>query len=128
MQFTDLKSQYAALKTSIDARIQRVLDHGQYIMGPEVKELEAALAAFTGAKHCITVASGTEALLIAMMALDLKPGDEVITTPFTFAATVETIVLLGAKPVFVDIEPDTCNIDASLIEAKVTPRTAPSCR
>jgi UDP-2-acetamido-2-deoxy-ribo-hexuluronate aminotransferase len=123
MQFTDLKSQYAALKTSIDARIQRVLDHGQYIMGPEVKELEAALATFTGAKHCITVASGTEALLIAMMALDLKPGDEVITTPFTFAATVETIVLLGAKPVFVDIEPDTCNIDARLIEAKVTART-----
>ena len=123
MQFTDLKSQYAALKGSVDARIQRVLDHGQYIMGPEVKELEAALAAFTGARHCITVASGTEALLIALMALDLKPGDEVITTPFTFAATVETIVLLGGKPVFVDIEPDTCNIDAALIEAKVTERT-----
>ena len=123
MQFTDLKTQYAALKGSIDARIQRVLDHGQYIMGPEVKEMESALAAFTGARHCISVASGTEALLIAMMALDLKPGDEVITTPFTFAATAETIVLLGAKPVFVDIEPDTCNIDASLIEAKVTSRT-----
>jgi UDP-2-acetamido-2-deoxy-ribo-hexuluronate aminotransferase len=123
MQFTDLKTQYAALKGSIDARIQRVLDHGQYIMGPEVKEMESALVAFTGAKHCISVASGTEALLIAMMALDLKPGDEVITTPFTFAATAETIVLLGAKPVFVDIEPDTCNIDASLIEAKVTSRT-----
>ncbi len=123
MQFTDLKSQYAALKTSIDARIQRVLDHGQYIMGPEVKELEAALAAFAGTKHCITVASGTEALLIAMMALDLQPGDEVITTPFTFAATVETIVLLGAKPVFVDIEPDTCNIDVAQIEAKITSRT-----
>ena len=123
MQFTDLKSQYAALKPRIDARIQRVLDHGQYIMGPEVKELEAALATFTGAKHCITVASGTEALLIAMMALDLKPGDEVVTTPFTFAATVETIVLLGAKPVFVDIEADTCNIDVRLIEAKVTAKT-----
>jgi len=123
MHFTDLKSQYAALKTSIDARIQRVLDHGQYIMGPEVAELEAALAVFTGAKHCITVASGTEALLIALMALDLQPGDEVITTPFTFAATAETIVLAGAKPVFVDIEPDTCNIDARLIEAAITPRT-----
>jgi UDP-2-acetamido-2-deoxy-ribo-hexuluronate aminotransferase len=123
MQFTDLKSQYAALKTSIDARIQRVLDHGQYILGPEVKELEIALAAFTGSKHCITVASGTEALLIALMALDLQPGDEVITTPFTFAATAEMIVLAGCKPVFVDIEPDTCNIDASLIEAKITPRT-----
>jgi UDP-2-acetamido-2-deoxy-ribo-hexuluronate aminotransferase len=123
MQFTDLKSQYAALKPSIDARIQRVLDHGQYIMGPEVKELEAVLAAFTGARHCITVASGTEALLIALMALDLQPGDEVITTPFTFAATAETIVLAGATPVFVDVEPDTCNIDASLIEAKVTAKT-----
>jgi UDP-2-acetamido-2-deoxy-ribo-hexuluronate aminotransferase len=123
MQFTDLKTQYAALKTSIDARIQRVLDHGQYIMGPEVKELEAALAAFTGAKHCITVASGTEALLIALMALELQPGDEVITTPFTFAATAEMIVLAGATPVFVDVEPDTGNIDATLIEAKLTART-----
>jgi UDP-2-acetamido-2-deoxy-ribo-hexuluronate aminotransferase len=123
MQFTDLKTQYAALKASVDARIQRVLDHGQYIMGPEVKELEAALAAFTGAKHCITVASGTEALLIALMALDLQPGDEVITTPFTFAATAETIVLAGCRPVFVDVEADTGNIDVALIEAKITPRT-----
>ncbi|WP_140632954.1 DegT/DnrJ/EryC1/StrS family aminotransferase [Methylibium rhizosphaerae] len=123
MQFIDLKSQYAALKTSIDARIQRVLDHGQYIMGPEVRELEEALQAYTGARHCITVASGTEALLISLLALDLKPGDEVITTPFTFAATAEMIVLLGGWPVFVDIEPDTCNIDASLIEAAITPRT-----
>jgi len=123
IQFIDLKAQYAALKTSIDARIQAVLDHGQYILGPEVKELEQKLAAFTGAKHCITVASGTEALLIALMALDLKPGDEVITTPFTFAATAEMIVLIGGIPVFVDIEPDTCNIDASAIEAKITPRT-----
>ncbi|MBI3367336.1 MAG: DegT/DnrJ/EryC1/StrS family aminotransferase [Burkholderiales bacterium] len=123
MQFTDLKSQYAALKASIDARIQRVLDHGQYIMGPEVAEMEAALAAFTGARHCVAVASGTEALLIALMALDIRAGDEVITTPFTFAATAEMIVLAGAKPVYVDIEPDTCNIDASLIEAAITPRT-----
>jgi UDP-2-acetamido-2-deoxy-ribo-hexuluronate aminotransferase len=123
MQFTDLKSQYTALKADIDARIQRVLDHGQYIMGPEVAELERALAERTGAAHCVAVASGTEALLIALMAIDLKPGDEVITTPFTFAATAEVIVLLGGKPVYVDIEPDTCNIDARLIEAKVTPRT-----
>jgi UDP-2-acetamido-2-deoxy-ribo-hexuluronate aminotransferase len=123
MQFTDLKTQYAALKTDIATRIQRVLDHGQYILGPEVAELEAALAAFTGSKHCITVASGTEALLIALMALELKPGDEVITTPFTFAATAEMIVLAGCRPVFVDIEADTCNIDAKGIEAKVTPRT-----
>ena len=116
MQFTDLKSQYAALKTSVDARIQRVLDHGQYILGPEVAELEAALADFTGSKHCITVASGTEALLIALMALDIQAGDEVITTAFTFAATAEMIVLAGGKPVFVDIEADTANLDAALIE------------
>jgi UDP-2-acetamido-2-deoxy-ribo-hexuluronate aminotransferase len=123
MQFTNLKAQYAALKPVIDARIQRVLDHGQYIMGPEVAEMEAALAAFCGVKHCVAVASGTEALLIALMALNLKPGDEVITTPFTFAATAEVITLLGAKPVYVDIEPDTCNLDANLVEAAITPRT-----
>lgn len=123
LEFIDLKAQYAALKERIGARMQAVLDHGQYIMGPEVKELEQQLAAFCGAKHCITVSSGTEALLIALMALELKPGDEVITTPFTFAATAEVIVLLGAKPVFVDIEPDTCNIDWRGIEAKITPRT-----
>ena len=123
MHFTDLKAQYAALKPAIDARIQRVLDHGQYIMGPEIGELESALASFTGAKHCIAVASGTEALLIALMAIDLKPGDEVITTPFTFAATAEMIVLAGGKPVFVDIEPDTANIDATQIEAAITPAT-----
>lgn len=121
--FIDLKAQYQALKSSIDARIHRVLDHGQYIMGPEVVELEEKLANYTGAKHCITVASGTEALLISLMALGIKPGDEVITTPFTFVATAEVIVLLGATPVFVDIEPDTCNIDASLIEAAITTRT-----
>ena len=123
MEFVDLKAQYAALRESINARIQKVLDHGRFILGPEVAELESALARHTGAKHCITCASGTEALLISLMALDLKPGDEVITTPFTFVATAEMIVLLGAKPVFVDIEPDTCNIDARKIEAAVTPRT-----
>ena len=123
IEFIDLKAQYAALRDEIAVRMQRVLDHGQYIMGPEVKELEAALVAHTGARHCVTVSSGTEALLIAMMALDLKPGDEVITTPFTFAATAETIVLLGGVPVWVDIEPDTCNIDAGKIEAAITPRT-----
>jgi UDP-2-acetamido-2-deoxy-ribo-hexuluronate aminotransferase len=123
MQFIDLKAQYTALKPQIDAGIQRVLDHGQYIMGPEVVELEAALAAFTGAPHCITVASGTEALLIALMALGIGPGDEVITTPFTFAATAETIVLVGAKPVFVDVEPDTCNLNPKLVAAAITPRT-----
>ena len=123
LEFIDLKSQYAALKDRIAARMQAVLDHGQYIMGPEVAELEDRLATYTGAKHCITVASGTEALLISLMAIGLKPGDEVITTPFTFAAPAEMVVLLGGKPVFVDIEADTCNIDASLIEARITPRT-----
>jgi len=123
MDFIDLKSQYAALRDNINARIQKVLDHGQYILGPEVKEMEAALVAYTGAKHCISVASGTEALLICLMAMDLRPGDEVITSPFTFAATAEMIVLAGGVPVFVDIEPDTVNLDASLIEAAITPRT-----
>src|SRR5678816_3917200 len=123
MEFIDLKSQYRALKTDIDARIQRVLDHGQYIMGPEVQELEDALTAYTGARHCITCASGTEALLMSMMALGVGRGDEVVTTPFTFAATAEMIVLLGARPVFVDIEPDTCLMDASKVEAAITKHT-----
>ncbi|HMY99726.1 MAG TPA: DegT/DnrJ/EryC1/StrS family aminotransferase, partial [Burkholderiaceae bacterium] len=123
MQFIDLKAQYVALKPQIDAGIQRVLDHGQYIMGPEVKQLEERLAARTGVAHCVTVSSGTEALLISLMALGIGPGDEVITTPFTFAATAEVIVLVGARPVFVDIEPDSCNLDATLIEAAITPRT-----
>ncbi|MEG0879652.1 MAG: DegT/DnrJ/EryC1/StrS family aminotransferase [Janthinobacterium sp.] len=123
MEFIDLKAQYQALRGKVNTRIQAVLDHGQYIMGPEVKELEGKLQDYTGAKHCITVASGTEALLIALMAIGVKPGDEIITTPFSFIATAEVIVLLGAKPVFVDIEPDTCNINAALIEAAITPRT-----
>jgi len=123
MDFIDLKSQYAALRDNINARIQKVLDHGQYILGPEVKEMEQALIAYTGARHCISVASGTEALLIALMAMDLQPGDEVITSPFTFAATAEMIVLAGGVPVFVDIEPGTANIDANLVEDAITPRT-----
>jgi UDP-2-acetamido-2-deoxy-ribo-hexuluronate aminotransferase len=123
MQFIDLKTQQTAIKPEIDRRIADVLAHGQYIMGPEVAELEAALASFVGSKHCITMASGTEALLIALMALGIGPGDEVITSPFTFVATVEVIALLGATPVFADIEPDTMNIDANLIEALISPRT-----
>ena len=123
MDFINLKSQYEALKPQIQARIDAVLEHGQYIMGPEVKELEDCLAAFTGAKHCITSASGTEALLMSLMALGIGPGDEVVTTPFTFVATAEVIVLLGAKPIFVDVEPDTGNINAALIEAAINQRT-----
>jgi hypothetical protein len=123
MDFIDLKTQYAALREPINARIQKVLDHGQYIMGPEVRELEERLAAWTGAKHCLAVASGTEALLIALMALGIKAGDEVVTTPFTFAATAEMIALLGARPVFVDVEEDTANIDVATLEAAITGRT-----
>jgi UDP-2-acetamido-2-deoxy-ribo-hexuluronate aminotransferase len=123
LEFTDLKTQYRAIKAQVDERIQRVLDHGQYILGPEVVELEQKLAAYTGARHCVTVASGTEALLIALMALGIKPGDEVVTSPFTFVATAEMIALLGARPVFVDIEQDTANIDARKLEAAITPRT-----
>lgn len=123
MEFIDLKTQYRAIQTEIDARMRRVLEHGQYIMGPEVAELEGRLSAFTGARHCITVASGTEALLIALMALGVGAGDEVVTTPFTFVATAEVIALLGATPVFVDIEADTGNIAADKIEAAITERT-----
>ena len=121
--FIDLKSQYQGLQPKIHERISSVLEHGQYIMGPEVAELEDRLIDSTGAAHCISVASGTEALLICLMALGVGPGDEVITTPFTFVATAEVIVLLGAVPIFVDVEPDTCNIDASLIEEKISEKT-----
>lgn len=123
IEFIDLKAQYRALKPSIDARIAQVLDHGRYIMGPEIAELEERLAAYVGVDHCISVASGTEALLIALMALGIGPGDEVITTPFTFAATAEMIALIGATPVFVDIDPLDCNVNANLIEGAITPRT-----
>ena len=123
MEFIDLKSQYKRLKTDIDAGIQRVLDHGQYILGPEVAELEEKLAAYTGAKHCITVANGTDALQIAQMALGIGPGDEVITPGFTYIATAETVAVLGAKPVYVDIDPRTYNLDPALLEASITSRT-----
>src|SRR5215470_1666530 len=121
--FVDLKAQYQELKSAIDLGIQRVLDHGQFILGPEVNELEQKLATFTGTKHCIISASGTDALLIALMALGIKPGDEVITPAFTFIATAEVIVLLGATPVFVDVEGQSCNIDARKLRAAFTPRT-----
>lgn len=123
IEFIDLKAQYRDLKGVVDRRIQAVLDHGQFIMGPEVRELEQRLESFTGSKHCITVSSGTEALLISLMALDLKPGDEVITSPFTFIATAEVIALLGAIPVLVDVDPDTLNLDAREVEAAITART-----
>lgn len=121
--FVDLRSQYHLLKAEIDTAIARVLEHGQFIMGPEVAEMEQALANYTGVGHCISVASGTEAMLIALMALGIGPGDEVITPAFTFAATAEVVILVGATPVLVDIEPHTCNIDVALIEAAITERT-----
>jgi UDP-2-acetamido-2-deoxy-ribo-hexuluronate aminotransferase len=123
MDFIDLKTQYQRLKADIDAGIQRVLDHGQYILGPEVAELEEKLAAYTGSKYCITVANGTDALQIAQMALGIGLGDEVITPGFTYIATAETVALLGAKPVYVDIDPRTYNLDPALLEAAITPRT-----
>jgi len=120
IQFIDLKVQQDLIREQIDNNIKKVLDHGKYIMGPEVYELEERLADYVGVKHCIGVSSGTDSLLIAMMALGIKPGDEVITTPFTFIATAETIALLGAKPVFADIDPKTYNIDTSQIESAIT--------
>jgi len=123
MEFIDLQAQYRRLRERIDTRIRRVLDHGRYILGPEVAALEEQLAEYVGVRHCIGVSSGTDALLVSMMALGVGPGDEVITTPFTFIATGETIALLGARPVFVDIDPRTYNIDPDLIETTITPRT-----
>jgi UDP-2-acetamido-2-deoxy-ribo-hexuluronate aminotransferase len=123
MQFIDLAAQQARIKDKIDAGIARVLEHGKYILGPEVQELEEKLADYTGAKYCITVANGTDALQIAQMALDIGPGDEVITPGFTYIATAETVALLGAKPVYVDIDPKTYNIDPNLIEAAITDKT-----
>jgi UDP-2-acetamido-2-deoxy-ribo-hexuluronate aminotransferase len=123
MEFIDLKAQYQQNRTAIDERMRRVLEHGHYIMGPEIAELEALLATYVGAKHAITVSSGTTSLEVALRALGVGPGDEVITVPFTWISTAEVIGLVGAKPVFVDIEPATFNINVDLIEAAITPRT-----
>lgn len=123
MQFIDLAAQQARIKDKIDANIQKVLAHGKYILGPEVTELEEKLAAYTGAKYCITCANGTDALQIAQMALGIGPGDEVITPGFTYIATAETVALLHAKPVYVDIDPRTYNLDPTKLEAAITPRT-----
>ncbi|MGL4191286.1 MAG: DegT/DnrJ/EryC1/StrS family aminotransferase [Vibrio sp.] len=123
MQFIDLGAQQARIKQKIDAGIQKVLAHGQYILGPEVAELERKLTEYTGAKHCITVANGTDALQIAQMALGIGSGDEVITPGFTYIATAETVALLGAKPVYVDVCPKTYNLDPAKLEAAITPKT-----
>ena len=123
MQFIDLAAQQALIKDKINTRIQKVLAHGRYILGPEVDELEEQLVAFTGAKYCITCANGTDALQIAQMALNIGPGDEVITPGFTYIATSETVALLGAKPVYVDVCPNTYNLDPAKLEAAITHRT-----
>lgn len=123
MQFIDLAAQQARIKEQIDANIQKVLAHGQYILGPEVAELEERIAAYCGAKYCISVANGTDALQIAQMALGIGPGDEVITPGFTYIATAETVALLGAKPVYVDIDPCTYNLDPNRLEAAITANT-----
>ena len=123
MEFIDLKTQYQRLKSDIDGGIQRVLDHGQYILGPEVAQLEERLAHYTGARYCVSVANGTDALQIALMAVGVGPGDEVITPGFTYVATAETVALLGARPIYVDIDARTYNLDPALLEAAITPRT-----
>ena len=123
LPFIDLKTQYQAIKPEVLRRIEQVLENGQYILGAEVQELEQQLADYIGAKHCVTTASGTDALLMSLMSIGVGRGDEVITTPFSFAAAVETVILLGATPVFVDVEPDTCCIDAEQIEAALSKHT-----
>lgn len=123
MEFIDIKSQYQRLKPEIDAAIERVLGHGQFILGPEVTELEEKLANYTGAKYCIAVANGTDALQIALMAIGIEPGDEVITPGFNYIAAAEAVALLRAKPVYVDIDARTYNLDPALLETAITSRT-----
>ena len=123
LPFIDLKSQYNAHKEEINQKILSVLESTQFILGPEVSKLEKDLASFTKSKHTIVCSSGTDALLISLMSLGIKTGDEVITTPFTFIATAEVIALVGATPVFVDIDEETYNIDSNLIENAITDKT-----
>lgn len=123
IEFIDLKAQQARIKEKIDAGIKSVLLHGKYILGPEVEELEEKLAAYVGAKYCITCANGTDALQIVQMAFGIGPGDEVITPGFTYIATAETVAVLGAKPIYVDVNPKTYNLDVEQLEAAITPRT-----
>ena len=119
----DLAQQQSRIRTEIDARIARVLEHGKYILGPEVAELEEALTAFTGVRHCISCANGTDALQVALMAVGVGPGDEVITPSFSYIATAETVAVLGATPVYVDVLADDFLMDPTRLEAAITPRT-----
>jgi dTDP-4-amino-4,6-dideoxygalactose transaminase len=121
ISFIDLKAQQEKILPATTERIQRVLSHGQYVMGPEVQELEAQLAAYVGVKHAVSCSSGTDALLMPLMAYKVGPGDAILTTPFTFIATAEVIQLLGATPVFVDIDPRTFNIDPEALAKELTP-------
>lgn len=123
MQFIDLAAQQQRIKQQIDDNIQKVLQHGHYILGPEVAELEEKLAAYTGSRYCISCANGTDALQIALMALGIQTGDEVIIPGFTYIATAETVALLGATPVYVDIDEQTYTLNPALLEAAITPRT-----
>ena len=120
MQFIDLKTQYQRYQTEIDARMKAVLDHGKFIMGPEIAEMEQTLAEYVGVEHCISVSSGTHSLEIALRALDIGPGDEVVTVPFTWISSAEVIMLVGATPVFVDIEPAYFNLDVQQLEKAIT--------
>lgn len=123
MEFIDLAAQRKRISKSLDQKISKVLDHAKFIMGPEVAEIESRLATFVGVKHCVSMANGTDALQIAMMAANIRPGDEIITTSFSFFAAVEAILLLGAKPVFADIDPKTYNLDPKNLEKLITPKT-----
>ena len=123
MKFIDLKTRHHLIGDKINDRIRDVMDHGQFILGPEVAELEEKLSEYVGVKHCITVSSGTDSLLIALMALGIGAGDEVITVPYTWISSAEVIALLGARPVFVDIRPDTWNMDEKLLENAITEKT-----
>lgn len=119
MEFIDLAHQQSLIKNELEANIKAVLAHGQYIMGPEVRELEGKLAAYVGTRHAVSCASGTDALLMALMAFNIGPGDAIFTTPFTFIATAEVISILGATPIFVDIDPLTYNIDPAKLEEAI---------
>ena len=123
MQFIDIQAQYQAYKESIDQRMKQVMDHGRFIMGPEVSEIESVLADYVGVQHCITTASGTDSLEIALRALEIGAGDEVITVPFTWISTAEVIAQVGATPVFIDIEASTYNMDVDQLESAITSRT-----
>ena len=123
LKFNDINSNYKINKKNIDKNIKKVINHSQFIMGPEIDLLEKKLSNFANTKYCITTSSGTDSLLISLMQFGIKEGDEVITTPFSWISTAEVITLLKAKPVFVDIQEDSCNLDPSLLKKAITNKT-----